>query len=167
MNLHQTILFNKDECQKIINLVKKNNQYWDSGDRKYKSYTILVNNDTNWIFEKLKNFFEQNTSIKIKTLKKQIHFHIYSEGDYFGVHNDIRDKRVYSVGVLLNDDFNGGEFKIYDKTEIILKKEIGNTYIFDVKLNHEITKITKGNRYSLIWFLQHFHLENNNINKLI
>ena len=43
---------------------------------------------------------------------------------------------------------------MYNPNEIVLNKIIGNTYLFDVKIEHEITEILKGERYSLLWFLQ-------------
>jgi hypothetical protein len=40
-----------------------------------------------------------------------------------------------------------------------LDKVIGNTYLFDVKIDHEITSILEGERYSLLWFLQNEHIK--------
>ena len=79
--------------------------------------------------------------------------------DTFNLGNDIRDNRVYAVGVLLNDNFEGGDFKLHDKNEIILNKISGNVYIFDVRIEHEITPILHGERYSLLWFLENKHIK--------
>ena len=133
---------------------------------KYNSYEINYNETTKWIFQKLKNFFEIETDLKIIKLKEQIHLHKFTKGDWFGKHNDVRDNRLYAVGVLLNTDFEGGDFKLYSPNEYLLNKEIGNAYIFDVKTEHEITPILKGERYSLLWFLQKEHIKME-INKLI
>jgi hypothetical protein len=38
--------------------------------------------------------------------------------------------------------------------EYTLNKQVGNTYIFDAKIDHEITPVLSGERYSLLWFLQ-------------
>jgi predicted 2-oxoglutarate/Fe(II)-dependent dioxygenase YbiX len=40
------------------------------------------------------------------------------------------------------------------KEEIVLEKKVGNTYIFDTAISHEVTPIQYGIRYSLIWFIQ-------------
>ena len=72
-----------------------------------------------------------------------------------------RDRRLYGIGVLLNDDFKGGDFKLYNPDEVKLNKVIGNTYIFDVKIDHEITPIIEGERYSLLWFLQNTDIKVN------
>jgi hypothetical protein len=111
------------------------------------------------LFDKLKTFVETETKIKFRSIKKQIHFHKFTKGDWFEKHNDVRDNRVYAVGVLLNDGFEGGDFKLYNANEIILDKVIGNTYLFDVRIDHEITPILEGERYSLLWFLQNEHIK--------
>ena len=111
------------------------------------------------LFDKLKKFFEEQTNIQIKKDKEVIHLHKFVKGDWFGKHNDIRENRLYAVGVLLNNNFEGGDFKLYNPNEIILDKVIGNTYIFDVTINHEITPILDGERYSLLWFLQNEHIK--------
>jgi hypothetical protein len=129
------------------------------GDRKYNSQPIIYSLETKWLFDKLKTFVETETNIKIIIIKEKIHFHKFIKGDWFGKHNDIRDNRVYAVGVLLNDDFTEGDFKLYNPNEIILNKVIGNTYIFDVRIEHEITPILDGERYSLLWFLQNEHIK--------
>lgn len=159
MIINQKILFTKEECESIISY---NNTYitnWNMGDRKYNSQPINYSLKTKWLFDKLKDFVEMETNIRIRTIKKTIHFHKFTKGDWFGKHNDIRDDRVFAVGVLLNDSFGGGDFKLYDINETIINKQTGNTYIFDVKIDHEITPILNGERYSLLWFLQNEHLE--------
>ena len=62
-------------------------------------------------------------------------------------------------GVLLNDTFEGGDFKLHTQNEIILDKVMGNTYIFDVRIEHEITPILEGERFSLLWFLKNEHIK--------
>jgi hypothetical protein len=166
MLIKEKILFNKEECDLIINLIKTNQQNWDFNDRKYNSQPINYSLETKWIFDRLKIFIETETDIEIIKIKKNIHFHTFKNGDWFGKHYDTRDNRVYAVGVLLNDNFEGGDFNLYNQNKVTLNKMLGNTYIFDVKIEHEITPILKGERYSLLWFLQNEHIKME-INKLI
>jgi hypothetical protein len=166
MILKEKILFSKEECESIILGNDTDITNWRMGDRKYNSQPIRYSLETKWLFDKLKDFVERETNIQIRTIKKTIHFHKFTKGDWFGKHNDIRDKRLYSVGVLLNDNFEGGDFKLYNPNEIILDKVIGNTYLFGVRIDHEITPILKGERYSLLWFLENEHIKIE-INKLI
>jgi hypothetical protein len=159
MILIQKILFNQQECQSIIDITKLKKQNWNYKDRIYESMSIEYNENTIWLFDKLKDFVEKETNIKIGIIKKTIHFHRFVKGDWFGKHNDIRNNRLYAVGVLLNDNFQGGDFKLYNPTEQTLDKVIGNTYLFDVRIEHKITPILDGERFSLLWFLQNEHIK--------
>ena len=159
MLIKEEVLFNKEECESIISYNNTHIKNWIMSDRKYNSKPIDYNEGTKWLFEKLKDFFEEQSNIQIKKNKEVIHFHKFTKGDWFGKHNDVRNYRLYAVGVLLNDDFSGGDFKLYNPNEIILDKGIGNTYLFDVRIDHEITPILKGERYSLLWFLENEHIK--------
>lgn len=159
MILREKILFSKEECETILSYRKTNVTNWKMKDRKYESQPIHYSLETKWLFTKLKNFFEIETSKEIVNLKKTIHFHKFLKDDWFGEHNDVRDSRAYSVGVLLNDNFEGGEFKLYNPEELKISKVTGNTYLFDVRIQHEITPIIKDERYSLLWFLQNENIK--------
>lgn len=158
MLLKEKIMFTKDECEVIMSYNDINITNWEMRDRKYDSAPIMYSRETEWLFDKLKTFFETETGIKIRSVKKQIHFHKYQKGDWFGKHNDIRDNRFYAVGVLLNNDFDGGDFIMYNPNEQIINKKVGNCYLFDVRIDHEIKPILTGKRYSLLWFLQQEHI---------
>lgn len=157
----QKVIFTKEECNQIINFSKIDYTDWDLKDRKYHSSSITYNKNTEWLFERLKNFFEVETNQKIRNIKKTIHFHVFLNGSWFDVHNDVRENRMYGVGVLLNDKFDGGDFKFYDENNTTLDKILGNTYIFNVGTNHEITPIYDGTRYSILWFLQRENIDTN------
>lgn len=160
--IYQNKLFTKNECDSIIDLIKLDSMNWLYADRSYESKLISYNHSTKWIFDKLREFFEKETNIKITELKREIHFHTFQKNDYFGIHNDSRDNRLYSVGVILNDSFDGGDFILYPNNNVIqLDKTIGNAYIFPANVEHEVTKILNGNRYSLIWFLQNSNIKLN------
>ena len=159
MILKKNILFSKEECESIILYNDTHITNWIMDDRKYNSQPINYSLETQWLFNKLKKFVETETEIKFRSIKKQLHFHKFSKGDWFAKHNDIRENRLYAVGILLNDNFEGGDFKLYNPNEIILDKVIGNTYLFDVRIDHEITPILDGERYSLLWFLQNEHIK--------
>jgi hypothetical protein len=159
MILQQKILFSKEECEFIISYNDTHITNWIMDDRKYNSQPINYSLETHWLFDKLKKFVETETEIEFRSIKKQLHFHKFSKADWFGKHNDIRENRLYAIGVLLNDNFKGGDFKLYNPNQIILDKVIGNTYLFDVRIDHEITPILDGERYSLLWFLQNEHIK--------
>jgi len=166
MILKEEILFSSEECRSIIWNENNPTTDWNLSDRKYGSTLIDYNEDTKWIFNRLKYFFEKETGIKIIKNKNKIHFHRFSVGDWFGKHNDSREERMYAVGVLLNDNFGGGDFKFYNPEEYTISKKAGNTYMFDAKIDHEISQVLDGERYSLLWFLQKDHIKFD-INKLL
>jgi hypothetical protein len=159
MLIKEKLLFSKEECKTILSYNNLNIKNWNTADRKYNSQAIDYSVKTSWLFDKLKTFFETELDIKIIKMKNQIHFHKFEMGNWFDKHNDDRNNRLYAVGVLLNDEFEGGDFKLYNPNEYTLNKQIGNTYIFDVRIGHEITPILKGERYSLLWFLENEHVK--------
>ena len=95
-----------------------------------------------------------------------IHLHKYNEGNLFEKHRDIYyPNQVLNIGVCLNDDYEGGEFMLFDPIENLPKQE-GYIYSFKNTRYHEVTELTKGIRYSLIAFLYKDNLKNNNKNLL-
>jgi hypothetical protein len=157
--LNQRLLFNKEECESIIWKSNQDIANFDMENRKYHSQPINYSLQNKWLFDKLKNFFEQETGLEIIKNKEEIHFHKFVKGNWFDKHNDVKNGRMYAIGLLLNDNFEGGDFKLYNPNEIILNKIIGNTYIFDVRIEHEITPILDGERFSLLWFLQNTNVK--------
>ena len=92
-------------------------------------------------------------------------FHRDGFGDHLSVydtpHNEFMNGRVrkLSMSVILNDDFEGGsfEFASYNKENCIItpiKAKRGDVIVFPSAMEHRVTPITKGTRYSLvIWFV--------------
>ncbi len=159
----QKVLFTKEECQWIIEYSKKLDIIIRDGAKanverphdtiSYAYYNLYLNNETNWIFEKLNNFFNKEMNIKIKKSLDCLHIHKYIKGNMFSKHNDIYyPNQLYNMGVCLTEDYEGGDFLLYDP-KIVLDKKIGNSYIFDCRRMHEVTEITSGERWTLIGFL--------------
>lgn len=159
MLLIQKILFSKEECDVIITNYRKLERSWNKKDRSYKSYPISYSDDNKWIFSRFLEFFESVSEFEVKKLKGDIHFHNFIFGDWFGKHDDNKSGRLYAVGSLLNDDFEGGDFIFYNSSETLISKIPGNSYVFDVRIPHEVKQITLGSRYSLLWFLEGEHLK--------
>ena len=162
------ISFSKEECDYIINLSKelyKINQF-DKPDHMSKDKTFKVNYDvwlikrnekTQWMFDKIHTYFTNKTNLKIKKELDKIYIHKYIEGQQFSKHADTYYKtQIHNVGVCLNNDYDGGEFVLYNPEEP-LPKETGNIYTFPSQRIHEVKKIIKGERWSIIGFL---HIDN-------
>ena len=170
MILKEKNSFSKEECDYIINLsnsLDKINPFGKS-DRvsknktfkvKYDVWPINRNEKTQWIFDKIQMYFINKTNIKIKKELDKIYIHKYIEGQQFGKHADTYYKtQIHNVGVCLNDDYDGGEFVLYNPEEP-LPKDAGTIYTFPSQRMHEVKEILKGERWSMIGFLHTDNLD--------
>ena len=85
--------------------------------------------------------------------------------DGMGSHNDIHHEpenkflygnaRKLSMSVVLNSDFEGGDFKVHGKYRSeIPRLETGSIVVFPSFVEHRVAPVTKGIRYSLVaWFV--------------
>lgn len=77
---------------------------------------------------------------------------IYKPGDYFGKHKDGYSyssneyETILSGGYLLNKDYTGGKFTIEGRE---IDPNIGELFYFGRFVEHEITPVQEGVRYSL------------------
>jgi hypothetical protein len=155
--------FTKDECEFIINFTKKLKQndskkYFSNNDGiEYFVWSMDRNIETQWIFDRMFTYFEEETDIKIKTPINTLFIHQYLVGNRFKRHVDKTDNnQLHNIGVCLNDDYEGGWFKLYEP-DLILPKKQGEIYTFKSARPHEVMEILSGERWSIISFL---HLDN-------
>ena len=80
----------------------------------------------------------------------------YKEGQFYTQHTDsfITQQRSLSCSLILNDDYEGGEFCFWDGT-MMHRPPKGAALVFpsNFMYPHEIRKVTKGERYSIITWL--------------
>ena len=95
-----------------------------------------------------------------------IQFTEYNKGGYYDWHRDSFEQpddagkiRKISVTINLNDDFKGGDMWFdnaleYNKTDPKkISKSTGGITVFPSHVWHKVDKVTKGTRYSLVfWF---------------
>ena len=88
---------------------------------------------------------------------KSDHLSTYDTPDNEFMHGHVRK---LSMTVLLNDNYEGGEFEFatYDKEECEIKtpefNKTGSIVVFPSDMEHRVAPVTKGVRYSLVvWFL--------------
>lgn len=125
-------------------------------DRSYQ-FHILPNNQ-NGIVSKLCAWFEMESGEKLINKNTYLFLHKYEVGDFFDKHIDeavIDNKnRAYVVGFHINDDYEGGTYKLYNP-DFIIDKTPGVPYFFKSNRLHEITKITNGTRKSALMFINY------------
>lgn len=80
----------------------------------------------------------------------------YLEGTGYTEHTDdfMQEPRVVSCSLLLNDEFEGGDFSFF-KNSLSIKQSMGSALFFpsSFMFPHQVNKVTKGTRYSIVtWF---------------
>ena len=90
------------------------------------------------------------------TEAEDLQFAAYNVGDFYGLHKDVDEEnnRVLSVTVQLSkpSEYEGGDL-VFDYDRHPMEKTRGTIIIFPSNLYHEVTPVTKGERYSLVqWF---------------
>ena len=76
------------------------------------------------------------------------------EFDKESILRKVYKNRAYVIGFHINNNYEGGEYKLYEPNEII-DKTPGVPYCFKSDRLHEITKITKGIRKSALIFINY------------
>ena len=107
--------------------------------------------------KKVMELITNNVSVKghdIEWNSRGYQFTSYKRGDYYNWHTDASDKRYCSVVIQLNEDYEGGDLELdLDGKKTSLNKGIGNSVIFLSSINHRVTEILSGTRYSLVNWL--------------
>lgn len=161
------------ECEMIVNYSLKN--------RKLQRAKIAAEGDLDEDVRKSSIVFLPCRSIFPKTIKKleeeltkqikikgyelnfeevMYQFTEYKTGEFYRWHtdDDVIDEKVKSrycsVVIQLTDEYTGGELELKDEKEIVqFKSGKGNLFVFLSKLEHRVTKVENGVRYSLVsWF---------------
>lgn len=156
------IKFTKEECQKIINLssvLLKNERDESPRPISYDFYSIGYNEESKWIFDRLNEYFTETTGIKVIKNLDAVHLFDYSVGDRFVRHSDIYYvNQTHNIGVCLNDNYEGGDFVLYEPEYRLLPKKTGEIYTFKHSYEHEVLEVISGHRWSLIGFYFYEHL---------
>ena len=157
-------------CQKLINLAKGN---WNPAGVSNKTIDNHRKSDIVWINEKwvydliipymsIANEYarwEYNiTAAEDCQVTRYTKDGFYSwHRDGMGSHDEIRNDgnaRKLSMSIILNSNYEGGDFEMRGIENKIPRLEEGSIIVFPSFLQHRVTTVTKGIRYSLVaWFL--------------
>lgn len=82
-------------------------------------------------------------------------FACYEVGGFYNWHTDNGDtslsKRYYSISILLNSDFEGGELEIdWQNEKKVWNLLVGDVILFPSSAYHRVRKVDSGVRYSLV-----------------
>jgi PKHD-type hydroxylase len=160
--------FSKEECLKIIKIAKKikseESKIIGNSSKDYRKSNVTwlsPNQELEWVYRKLTDIIEDLNSkyfkFNIYGFNERLQFTHYKspEGKY-KKHVD----RIYnflirklSVSVQLSDpkNYQGGELILYQNEEgVVMHKEQGDLILFPSFVMHEVKKVTKGERFSLV-----------------
>jgi hypothetical protein len=165
MKIYENI-FTKDECDYIINLIKETYQLEDfliyDPEKKIKTIQpeYSQRKGINFFDERL-GFVEDrflklcNQDISdVEYTKINIYrFNQYIKDEYINYHGDFHamsEGALITIGLFLNEDYEGGEFW-YKENEIEyeVKQKMGSVIVFDAGISHKITPVISGIRYSI------------------
>lgn len=155
----EKVLFTKDECDSIINQYSLSTRDFFNKRCSYTSIKI-DKNDNRWILDRIIKWIESEVNCNIEwdanTDEDEFYFQSYKVGDKFEKHDDNIYNRVYTAGLLLNDGFVGGDFIVDTSPDNrkLFENKIGNCYIIESMLKHEVTEITEGYRSVVIIFFK-------------
>jgi len=167
-----TNVFNSEELQKIITIGRRlginRAQTGGAGEncldhrRSFNSW-ISPNQHTKWIYERLANLIIQNNENYFKfdlTMIETLQFTYYNstENGCYKPHIDpqtwpLPHNRKLSLVVQLSDpsEYEGGNLLLHTShNPINIQKEKGMVVCFPSYTLHEVTPVTKGERYSLV-----------------
>lgn len=169
-------IFSVKEIKKIQSIAKKipeqkggtgfNGQ--ESSQRKSDIRWLQANNkEFRWIFDKVASeIMALNNSCWNYDLYgfEVIQYTTYKSGDFYNWHMDAHlgpsrnaePPRKLSATILLNDDFDGGQFQFFngDDNHISLEMKPGTIIVFPSFMFHRVAPVTSGVRNSLVtWVL--------------
>lgn len=139
--------FTEDECFDLI-LKYRNNLKWATTLGGFNPYDSEIRITKNKLWKNdtdLENKFQRTPLI--------FQFSEYAKGHFYTWHTDYNTtdskfKRLKTGIVLLNNEFEGGEFELEHYG--ICDLGIGDCLWFDARLMHQVKPITDGIRYSLV-----------------
>ena len=109
--------------------------------------------------KKLIDFIKSVLNIDKKFYNRRIQFNEIVENCFVGYHLDIDSNPDYLAAcvVQLGADYSGGLYRVYQKDDnkkyIDYKSNFGSVIISNCEYPHEVTKVLKGSRKSLVFFI--------------
>jgi predicted 2-oxoglutarate/Fe(II)-dependent dioxygenase YbiX len=156
-------LFTIEECKEIINHAENDDTYqWeekienDSNGDLFLRYFVKSLNTHVFAREKFQKFVNDEFSFNVHNTN--LYILKYLSGFKFGRHFDrnlskeLNRDFVYNVNVVLNDDFEGGEFWLDDN--LLENNKPGMVYYYDSLQWHEVKEIKNGVRYSILCYVR-------------
>lgn len=154
-NIIQKVLFSDEEVNAILGLCQNWKQLQVNSPERLGEYKLSVRNiytcdlTNNPSIKPL--VLDKVKEIGVNSISLGIHGIHYPEGCFFKRHSDgLVIHKTLVIQLSDAKDYEGGELVVEN---IITSKELGNVILFPAQLIHEVKKVTRGERYSLVAFL--------------
>ena len=149
----------RDEKQSLDN-IRKSDIVWITDQWVYDliwGYMMSANEQAGWKYD-----IAAAENCQITRYTKDGFYTWHKDG--MGSHNEVRNEpdnkflhgntRKLSMSIILNFDYEGGDFELRYLNEKVPRLEEGSIIIFPSFLDHRVAPVTKGIRYSLVaWFV--------------
>ena len=159
-NWKQATTFGSEEKTHSIDNIRKSDIVWIDDQWVYDliwDYMLTANENAGWKYD-----IVASESCQVTRYTKDGFYTWHRDG--MGSHNDIHHEpenkflhgnaRKLSMSVILNSDFEGGDFEIRDLDDKIPRLGEGSVIVFPSFISHRVVPVTKGVRYSLVaWFV--------------
>jgi len=157
-------------CQKLINLGKEN---WTRAEVDNKSIAAIRKSDIawteeQWVFDLISPYMftaneragwkynivaTKDCQVTRYTKDGFYDWHIDGMGSHNELHNDGNTRKL-SMSIILNSDYEGGDFEMRGLKDKVPRLKEGSIIVFPSFLEHRVTPVTEGIRYSLVtWFV--------------
>lgn len=150
----QQRIFSADECSKIMNCKSTFSNKADN------SPVNIVDDieDNKWIIDRIQNTLLKinkfNYRFKDVELYDRVGIKTYEIGDGYKWHTDGIDLRRLTTVTFLNNNYTGGDLRIFCGEEVVIKNNIGVLVAFPSWYFHQADEVLSGERKVLVSFLK-------------
>jgi hypothetical protein len=143
-------LFTKNECNEIIKFSEEQNNWINK-----LHYQIITFQPNEYISNKIIIYGKEHLGLSI--LNVNLGVIRYLVGNSYPKHIDRNEEIefnkdfLYNINLKLNDDYEGGDFFLKGK---LFYAEVGDLYHYKSTQYHEVKPITKGIRYTGLFYIR-------------
>lgn len=148
-------------CRYLIELSESKN-LWKRVKTGGSYYSTLFEVEDGEIKDLIIQYCSEYLNLDISTINVGILKYI--EGDLIQKHidsgsatNSLSRDFIYNINILLNDDYEGGEFYLNDKPYL---KPMGEIYHYKSSEYHEVKKVKRGVRYCALFYIRYRDIKN-------
>jgi predicted 2-oxoglutarate/Fe(II)-dependent dioxygenase YbiX len=151
----QQRIFSAEECNKIIDC--ESYPITESFAENQPVDGIDNSGDNKWIWDRIENALLKINKRHYGFTEPKIYHSIgkktYKTGDSYLYHQDNLSLRRLTAVIFLNNDYTGGDLRVFCGKEVVMKNNIGVLAVFPSWYFHQADEVLSGERKVLITFL--------------